>query len=497
MIRLLYTVVCVWAVTLLFGSQTNDERAIQFHIAAENTNLPLSYYWRAVEQDIDQALGTLRDKAIAQQQNYWLDKLMRKDGGETAWRRYLEAESPQQAAKWLKAAALQGVAEAQFQYSLTLNNAVRKEQWLIQAAEQNFLDAQIALADWYLLQGEKEKAVPWLEIAVEYDTVSQVTLAKIYWNNNQRDQSRELFERAAKSGNMAARKRLAVIKQFTPLSGLIPQPQFSSECLQNIVLVANGLEAMVNSTNIANSFSKDARFKGTGICVSEPIWLDNLLDCSDDWLRSGRLGCNLSTIGQWVREGQGSHLVIVGLRGKANVQSGVMYIDALDAYSVFVHELAHFAGFVDEYRLPTMSANAYCGNIRATNLLFEQDNGFMLDVKPYNQLQLWQSMPEFSGLFPAATCEGTPVAALKPAPGANFLQHHEIETIPAIYMSLWKQVLKAQSGTRPVLRYLSTNNAVAPHTATGITTKFTSGINDATLTHIPNETLRNLSSLSI
>ena len=36
-------------------------------------------------------------------------------------------------------------------------------------------------------------------------------------------------------------------------------------------------------------------------------------------------------------------------KGKANVHNGIMFIDRQDSYDVFINELAHFAGFIDEY----------------------------------------------------------------------------------------------------------------------------------------------------
>jgi hypothetical protein len=148
-IGILYWLVSVALTCTLFSSRSNDAYSLRHHLLQSPSDYPLSFYWRGVELNIEQALNQLRSKALSEQKTYWLDKLVSLDNGETAWQRYLAAKTPRQQAKWLKKAATQGVAQAQFLYSMTINSAINKERWLKRAAEQNYLDAQIALTGIY------------------------------------------------------------------------------------------------------------------------------------------------------------------------------------------------------------------------------------------------------------------------------------------------------------------------------------------------------------
>lgn len=504
--RVLQASVLLGLFYLLSSSQSSDRHHLAHYVSRSDDNTPLHLYWQAVLNNINGAEDQLRKSALKRNAEYWLDKLTQFDHGETAWLRYQQFEPTEQSrdqeARWLRIAARKGVAEAQFLYALNQESPIKKESWLIKSAEQGYVDAQIALSDWYMLNELLDKAKPWLEKVAGHDLMSQVALAKILWNEGERARAETLFRQAASQGNVEAIQRLNVIANY-PLfedkrlfSNALIEENFQSVCLQNIVLVADGLSAMTRAVKIVDEFSQDTRFDNMGICLSQPFWFENTVNCSQNWQQGGRLTCDLTPLSDPLFSSKATHLVVIGNHGKAYVQQGVMFLDAQDTYSVFVHELAHFAGFVDEYALSRKSATAYCGNIIATNLLFEKDNGFMLDLSPKKQVTMWANSELFEGLYPTFTCNKSEVQAFKPSRKMTFMEHHECEYIPPLYLWLWRNVLLESKGNRPVLRYLSTNNAVAPHTATGITTKLSNGTNEATLTHIPNETLRTLSSLS-
>jgi hypothetical protein len=504
--RLLQTSALLCLFYFLSSSQSNDKNQLAHYLRQGDPDTPLFVYWQAVLNDIDGAQNQLRNKALAVNAEYWLDKLSQFDEGETAWQRYQQSEQSEQRlgheARWLRIAASKGVAKAQFLFALNQESPIKKEAWLLKSAEQGYIDAQIALSDWYLLNGFIQKAKPWLEEVAEHDLMSQVALAKILWNEQKIATAEGLFREAASKGSVEARQRLHVIDNYPILkkanltANPIPETKFHQNCLQNILLVADGLSAMTRAVDIVAKFSKDTRLNNLGMCLSEPMWFEHTLDCTQSWQQGGRLSCNLAPLSNWLSSSAVTHLVVIGNSGKAYAQQGVMFLDAQDTYSVFVHELAHFAGFIDEYALSKQSANAYCGTIFATNIVFERDNGFLLDLSPKEQISLWANSESFEGLYPALTCDKSDVQALKPSGKVTFMEHHESEYIPPIYLWLWHQVLLESKGDKPLFRYLSTNNAVAPHTATGITTKLSKGTNEATLTHIPKERLRTRSSLS-
>lgn len=511
----LFSLLCILLCSALLGGSTQSVGVLSYHIANTHTlskhnHLPLHFYWFASQNGVEQARSALTTLALEQKNQYWLAKLMRHDDGQLAWRRYnlsledehatASGENPSaltnQQMSWLRLSAEQGNDQAQFVYAMQSNDAREKVKWLLRASNQGYSQAQIALADWYVLNGQRDNAMHWLEKVQHFDLDSKVSLALLLWQDGDRARSQTLFKEAAKAKHLQAQRIDSVLNRFTPYHNAFPSPLFANDCIQKIMVVANSLDAIVNLDAIVKAFNQDARFSRLAICLSKPLWLDNLLSCSDNWQNSHRLGCSLDAISEWVAKSEATHLVVVGQSGKANVQNGVMFLDSLDTYTVFVHELAHFAGFIDEYTLPKHLARLYCGRIQATNILFEQDNGFSFNIKPDYQFHLWRNLEGYNGLYEAETCKHSDVQALKLTRDITFLEHHETNNIPQIYLELWKQVIQSQRGRRPVLLYLSTNNAVAPQTATGITNKFNNGINDATLTAIPKQTLVKRSALS-
>ncbi|NVK23610.1 MAG: sel1 repeat family protein [Gammaproteobacteria bacterium] len=55
-----------------------------------------------------------------------------------------------------------------------------------------------------------------------------------------------------------------------------------------------------------------------------------------------------------------SHLLVITEQGEANVRGGIMLLDKNDDVSVFMHELTHWLGLVDEYPLSVSQANLRC-----------------------------------------------------------------------------------------------------------------------------------------
>jgi hypothetical protein len=138
--------------------------------------------------------------------------------------------------------------------------------------------------------------------------------------------------------------------------------------------------------------------------------------------------------------------VIVTDRGKANVDNGVMYLDIADDYAVFVHELAHFAGFVDEYPMSAQQANIVCRSVKAPNLVVEGE----LTYQPISRIQEWRTLDQSLSLSVSRTCEKVGVTAYKPSTAMTFLEHHDIGHIPPIYLALWRSQIESKG--LPTLR---------------------------------------------
>jgi hypothetical protein len=140
--------------------------------------------------------------------------------------------------------------------------------------------------------------------------------------------------------------------------------------MQSIQFVALSLVSFVQAKSFQMQFEKDKRLADLPLCVLPPIWLaSESLKCDSRFNNKPRLGCDLYPLSQLTSPLSFTHMVVFAEEGKANVNNGVMYLDQSDTYSVFVHELAHFAGFVDEYALPDPLANYHCAKNVAPNMI--------------------------------------------------------------------------------------------------------------------------------
>ena len=201
------------------ASTTRSEKAAAYNLpTAHDSPYTFQLLWTGVELGIVHAESRLREIALEQNADYWLDRLLELGDGEVAWQRYLAQPQAALAPNWLKLAADSGIPVAQYTFALEQNSPIAKQKWLTLAANANLPDAQVALADWFLLQQDNNQALPWLKKAAEFDAKSQTTLAKILWQQNQQADSIGFLKRAAEQGYEPAKARLDML-QATPLVG--------------------------------------------------------------------------------------------------------------------------------------------------------------------------------------------------------------------------------------------------------------------------------------
>lgn len=159
------------------------------------------------------------------------------------------------------------------------------------------------------------------------------------------------------------------------------------------------------------------------------------------------------------------YLALMLPQGGANTYQGIMYLDAHDSFDVFIHELTHFAGFVDEYRL---SENHYVCNKEdgapfAHNLalLYESYTGDrdtvlekVLANVPWREFLdeaaiaieetqpgIWSVQPSNNysiGLYPTETCANGQFNIYKPIPAMTNLRYNALP-FPDLYLSLFEQ----------------------------------------------------------
>ncbi|WP_394220384.1 sel1 repeat family protein [Alteromonas gracilis] len=390
---------------------------------------------------------------------YFLEKLVNLENADAAWLLYQILGEEGASQRFMRLAALGEVAEAQLAFAMSTDSPEKREKWLVRAASQNYVPAQAALADWYLLHGQQQLAKPLLAATATLDMQSAFKYARLLWDEGEYSQAKQHFTFAAKQGHRQASKALETINLYTPYTlsqaskHSVPFSwESDTQCLQRVQPFATSLATIMRAHNLYNEYINDERLQNLSICIAPPIWLKpDVLSCDSNYKNAGILGCNITPLASIAKKHKFSHAIVVAEQGKANVQNGVMYLDISDAYSVFVHELAHFAGFADEYPIGKGMANKLCnengmGDFSPPNLIVDTDYWYA----PYKTVENWLNIDPSTIIARSKTCTVLGANSYKPSRRITFMEHHDSGVIPPLYLVLWQQQLEKQNAQRPI-----------------------------------------------
>ncbi len=389
---------------------------------------------------------------------YWLEKLVKLEHPEAAWLLYQVLGDNGVSESLMRLAALGGVAEAQLALAMASESPDMRQTWLEKAASQRYVPAQAALADWYLLHGEQQKAKPLLEATARLDMQSAFKYGRLLWDEGEFERAKKHFIFASKQGHAQASLALKVINDYS-IQRFQQVPAFdwsrleqNRSCLQRIQPFATSLATIIRADSLYKQFQRDNRFDNLSLCIAPPIWLSpQSLSCDKDYRNKGILGCDITPLAEVAKKIEFSHAVVVAEQGKANVQNGVMYLDISDAYSVFVHELAHFAGFADEYPMGRGMANALCDENEISEFSppnLTVDSTFW--YAPRQTVKDWLDIDPTTIIAQSKTCDLVGKASYKPSRRVTFMEHHDSGVIPPLYLVLWEQQLHKQHIQRPI-----------------------------------------------
>lgn len=428
----------VWVLGALLPSASSS-RDPALLLSVQGQGRPYALYL-AVQIGSEEALGLLSDYASQSQDPYWLLQAARAGDADAHYALALKEDNESRYLSLLGRAADGGHAQAQYELALLTDDIGTRLRWLQKAAEQGYLPAEIALYQWYFAQQQLDAALPWLEKAAQHDGASALLLARRLWKQGQYPQAQRLFEHAKTLGAPQAADYLQLIRahwrnQAVNLvsGGAVKHPD--TACRVNLQPLALSLENLLQYQQLAAKFRDDKRLRTLPVCFADPLWLKpNTLTCSDNWQGSRRLGCDAAQLDKLPLDPDFTHVLILAELGKANVHNGIMYLDLGDTYSVFVHELAHFAGFVDEYPLSTEMAEQVCQpHHPAPNLVIVQDTDAWQAAQ-----QKWGQDSQDWTLTPARTCNNHPLQAFKASDKLTFMEYHDQEYIPELYLAQWK-----------------------------------------------------------
>ncbi|RDV26101.1 sel1 repeat family protein [Alteromonas aestuariivivens] len=441
-------VLALLAMLLLAGDLARD--TAQLVRNATSAKFPQSLLWQASQQGSELAQSRLVELAVAQGQQYWLERLVSLGNADAAWQLYQLVGDDETTERLMRLAAKGNVPEAQLEFALSTDDPAKRETWLLRSARQGYLPAQAALADWYILHQKPDLARPWLEKTATVYTQSTFQLGRMLWEQGDTKSGRQYIEQAAQQGHELATRFSRMfdrypIQRLSALSA-VKWPS-AAQCQQRLQFFATSLSAIERAHSLYQELINDPRLANLPLCAQAPVWLkSDALNCSASWLGSGRLGCDVRPLAAAVSQREFTHAIVVLDQGKANIENGVMYLDITDTYSVLVHELAHFSGFVDEYPLSQRLAARYCERRDAPNLVFEGPAG----LEPQETAQNWQELQPGVEIHPAKSCDNAAIQAYKPSSGITFLEHHDSGEIPPVYLKLWRQRLVEPSTHTPI-----------------------------------------------
>lgn len=403
-------------------------------------------------------------RAVEHQDSYWLEQAAQLGDASALYKLSQLSKNDKERLKWLKKAADLNVAEAQFELSLLPSQKQHRLALLRSSADQEYQPAQHALANWLLLNQQESAAIEWLMQSAENYPQDAFSLANIRWREKEFELARYWFEIAANQGHEQSKRYLNVVDKEASI-GLDESNQrhikFDStqritgeDCAKHVLPLSLSLANHVQAKSIVKAFNADNRFNNIPICLANPIWLRNDESlCNQQTIANrSRTVCNVHRFEDLIKNNNITHIIIFLPEGRAYVNAGVMYLNSLASYSLFVHELAHFAGFADEYPINDALAAVHCNAKTAPNLIFDGE----LTYAPQTRLSHWQSFYQQNdasaeiSIHRARTCNSVGKTAYKLTDKRTFMEFHDTEYIPPEYLHIWRQQVIGKAHWYPV-----------------------------------------------
>lgn len=387
--------------------------------------------------------------AIAEQSSsqHWVKVLAQNEIPEARFYLAMNTESPSEKRMHLMAAGEHDYAPALFELGIHDNTPESKVHFLNAAAQLDYFPAQRALYQWHWFHEDYSSALPWLKKVAQQDAKEATTLALHFWRNRNRQEARNWLDKAAKMGSSEAEAYLHLIARYWNKSAktqvLAVEPQ---QCTMQLQFVATSLDSIKQAHQFYQTFLQDAQLAPLPICLNPPVWIEDAeFNCRSRSVNNYRIECPLHFLDKVLTPDNFTHLTVFAKQGKANVVNGVMYLDLADKYSVFVHELAHFVGFVDEYPLSEQFAHYYCdGAQQFPNLIVVPESQTLEDVS----LEYWQGLSQDLVLSKANTCKNHSAQAYKFSAKLTFLEFHDTGYIPEVYKAIWLERLQSRQHLR-------------------------------------------------
>lgn len=281
------------------------------------------------------------------------------------------------------------------------NNPVGSFIWLKSTTEliKRHPQYTLVLADFFLQDNQKTKAIFWYEQAIKNDLVkARLTLAQLYfiekkylqaelllppsiYFNDKKDTEKKLvllmsialingdvveIERVTKALKFVNEEHvlLAELRRFQVFS----LPDFSRDIFPSIRYERIKTKNSINkncvasmqffATNLADLRYTDYLIEQiklrplSNFSCFEPVRYIPLSTLNCRHKNQEAITCDEALWQSYQQEINSRFIGVMVPQGGAKVHNGIMYLDSADTIDVFAHELAHMYGFIDEYSLP-------------------------------------------------------------------------------------------------------------------------------------------------
>ncbi len=347
------------------------------------------------------------------------------------------------------------------------------EFWLNQAAQKNSSKAKIVLAQRYYDQGkitlaakllassaltEKQLTLQTKIAMLQGNTEALLTLQQAFLNNFKASQ----FFKELKTFHVfdvADNTRQHVLAE---LSELEINESRGEKCRNSMQLFATNYQQLKAAENLIKQVQQHPI--NEFFCFDNPRYIPaKALNCSQD--EQIAITCDEELWQQYTNNLDSRYLALLLPVGGANVHLGILYLDAQDTHAVFIHELSHLLGFIDEY--PLASTHKACAN---KSLVSFSNNIAVLDPHlqengPIDRKTLLAQIPWAEkikkstpimklqdgtmvigtsddykneiGLFKISTCDQQGLQAYKPLAKRTALQNFEA-SFPQEYLAIYR-----------------------------------------------------------
>lgn len=335
------------------------------------------------------------------------------------------------------------------------------EQALLDAAQS---DAQAAhrLAQRRLANQELDAAQHWFEHAWSLGEPAAATGAVMLRQRQQgalaaakwlEQQHQQLLEDSgldlAALGLWHLQARSQADWPFWLYPGLTDQPGWFPEqgCQLHIQPIAVNSAAARQWQQLQHDWQQDSQLSQLAVCFT-PLRLISSTELACTENSATRIDCDYQRLIPYIRDASVQQLIILGGRGKASYNNGIIQLPERAGLSLLRHEFMHIFQFMDEYALPAEAAQEVCQPDRLyPNILIGRDQ-----LAAYQQH--WGRLPEPLALTPVDTCNNTPYQAYRLISESNSMEWHQLD-LPDYYLQLVEQKLQQPEQLMPVQYFLA------------------------------------------